>query len=410
MLTTRSRIQGWEPARSEGDEVILSSQPCQIFTFNVAGVSADTPHTYSESSTSSSSCFRQDMQPVSEAPNPRKGSPGWIPRPRNPFIIFRCDYVRKHSGSKASDKSLSKRAAEAWRCLPAKDKEYYLRLADDAKVAHERMYPDYVYKPRKRVASGPVGCKSSSRKHHPYPTGQRSCAKSQQPVSLKNDGADSSRRRSTSLPLKTPSIPFLVRPEPPTHAARRAMSVEKSTTQAQNSPVDTSIDGTEGTVTAVADMVIPEPSEGDGVGYGTSPLDAVSSSLTSWDGVYYQSSNAQVMPFEPYWPPDSTCTSPSTASTTHHYCYDEAHTGETHVIGQQPWQHETYTTKQYPYYTAYPYDTQLGEVSLHAAARGYALGNFERGMNEYAATNGDCLAFDMSYEEEQKVFEGFIRF
>ncbi|KAF8471660.1 hypothetical protein DFH94DRAFT_610458, partial [Russula ochroleuca] len=77
------------------------------------------------------------------------------PRPRNAFIIFRCEYSRKHARdsndssdrSNRSDKTLSKRAAEEWRCLSAADREQYKTLAEQEKAAHALQNPDYRFKP-----------------------------------------------------------------------------------------------------------------------------------------------------------------------------------------------------------------------------------------------------------------------
>ncbi|KAI0312113.1 high mobility group box domain-containing protein, partial [Amylostereum chailletii] len=77
-----------------------------------------------------------------------------IKRPRNSFIIFRCDYVRDHSGTAltGSDKykRLSKRAADAWRKLPRAKKAEYVQLSAKEKEEHARLYPDYIYRPNKR--------------------------------------------------------------------------------------------------------------------------------------------------------------------------------------------------------------------------------------------------------------------
>ncbi|KAA1477712.1 hypothetical protein DENSPDRAFT_787067, partial [Dentipellis sp. KUC8613] len=88
--------------------------------------------------------------------------PSWVPRPRNAFIIFRCDYAREHardvvvaspSSSIPSDKTLSKRAAEAWKRLPAEQKEEYKGRAEQEKDEHARQNPHYRFKPMRRPTS-----------------------------------------------------------------------------------------------------------------------------------------------------------------------------------------------------------------------------------------------------------------
>jgi hypothetical protein len=84
--------------------------------------------------------------------------PSWVPRPRNAFIIFRCEYSREHSGVAAgatattpqSDKTLSKRAAEAWKQLPPSERERYKDLANKEKEEHARLNPNYRFRPVKR--------------------------------------------------------------------------------------------------------------------------------------------------------------------------------------------------------------------------------------------------------------------
>ena len=88
--------------------------------------------------------------------------PDWVPRPRNAFIIFRCEYSRKHARdpsdpsdrSSRSDKTLSKRAGEEWRCLAAAEREQYKILAEQEKAAHALQNPDYRFKPVRRPPPG----------------------------------------------------------------------------------------------------------------------------------------------------------------------------------------------------------------------------------------------------------------
>ncbi|KAG9318092.1 hypothetical protein JVU11DRAFT_159 [Chiua virens] len=113
------------------------------------------------------------VSPTSTAPSSdrraqrnRNRDPTWIPRPRNAFIIFRCEFSRGHSqGSHESQddddvtntvtvKTLSKRAAEAWKRLPPLERERYKALADKEREEHARRYPHYRFRPVKRQALG----------------------------------------------------------------------------------------------------------------------------------------------------------------------------------------------------------------------------------------------------------------
>ena len=85
----------------------------------------------------------------------------WVARPRNAFIIFRCEYVRRHSrmsrrarGTGAPvEKSLSKRAAEAWHQLSNEERDHFKALAEDERREHARLYPYYRFRPVKRPQS-----------------------------------------------------------------------------------------------------------------------------------------------------------------------------------------------------------------------------------------------------------------
>ncbi|KAG6879892.1 hypothetical protein C0992_009883 [Termitomyces sp. T32_za158] len=89
----------------------------------------------------------------------RRGHPAWVARPRNAFIIFRCEYARKHAkqGKRVrhppgtnTEKTVSKLAAEAWHDLPAEKKDHYKELAEQEKEQHARVHPDYRFRPVKK--------------------------------------------------------------------------------------------------------------------------------------------------------------------------------------------------------------------------------------------------------------------
>lgn len=98
----------------------------------------------------------------------RLRDPNWIPRPRNAFIIFRCEYAREHAryapGEPTrilTDKTLSKRAGDAWKKLPAAKRAIFKKRADVEREEHARQYPTYRFNPtrpsaRSRSQSSPV--------------------------------------------------------------------------------------------------------------------------------------------------------------------------------------------------------------------------------------------------------------
>lgn len=153
MPATLSRIFGWSPPPNETFvEVDVPDQPLppQLPTFPTA----------EPSSPASSTSGLSDSQTEHRSESLRKGDPGWVARPRNEFILFRCDYVRKHTkdgGNKRNrrhpgqeaEKTLSKLAAEAWRALPQEERLYWREQANLERDDHARKYPDYRYRPKK---------------------------------------------------------------------------------------------------------------------------------------------------------------------------------------------------------------------------------------------------------------------
>lgn len=186
MSLTEGFVSGWVPSYGDDDDVdisnsypvklpdeLLSSPPLSRTSSNDShshhfsienapspGSSVDgshTDHSYPPFSSSDRRAIRN-----------RQRDPDWVPRPRNAFIIFRCEYSRKHARdsndtsdkSNRSDKTLSKRAAEEWRCLSAEEREQYKILAMQEKAAHALQNPDYRFKPVRRT---PLGVASRSR-------------------------------------------------------------------------------------------------------------------------------------------------------------------------------------------------------------------------------------------------------
>lgn len=106
----------------------------------------------------SSSSYQPYDNPTSARRNKakRQQDPSWAPRPPNAFILFRRDYVTKHKGehdlSDNKEKTLSKRAGEAWRSLSLDEKEPWFVRAKDEALCHASAYPNYVFRPRKHLS------------------------------------------------------------------------------------------------------------------------------------------------------------------------------------------------------------------------------------------------------------------
>jgi hypothetical protein len=187
MSLTEGFVSGWVPSYGDDDDVDISNS----YPVTLPDELLSSP---SLSRTSSNDSHSHHFSSIENAPSPgssvdgshtdpsyppfsssdrravrnRQRDPDWVPRPRNAFIIFRCEYSRKHARDSndtsdkpsRSDKTLSKRAAEEWRCLSTEEREQYKILAVQEKAAHALQNPDYRFKPVRRT---PTGIASRSR-------------------------------------------------------------------------------------------------------------------------------------------------------------------------------------------------------------------------------------------------------
>src|ERR1700733_5517339 len=102
-----SRIFGWSPSKREEHvdipprPTLRRPSPLRIYT---GGISRGLDHkpdqpspTGYEMASPASSIYSLSLDGGSQAdPEPlRRGDPDWVARPRNPFIIFRCEYSRE---------------------------------------------------------------------------------------------------------------------------------------------------------------------------------------------------------------------------------------------------------------------------------------------------------------------------
>ena len=159
-------LGGAGPKVEEDDDTPLEpNNPCNAnfrmhsFITTENGSHQESPVPTSPASSDSSFSHESGISSVHDPP--RRGEPAWIARPRNPFIIFRCEYSREHSrgngkrvrrppGSQPIEKTLSKKAAEAWHQLSPQEKNRFKELADKEKEEHARLHPNYRFKPMKR--------------------------------------------------------------------------------------------------------------------------------------------------------------------------------------------------------------------------------------------------------------------
>ncbi|SJL12590.1 uncharacterized protein ARMOST_16018 [Armillaria ostoyae] len=83
----------------------------------------------------------------------QKQPQGRIRRPRSAFILFRCDFVRQKSVPPSVERNpcnLSPIAASLWRGMTALQQQPWKMLAEQEKMEHAVLYPDYKFQPRRR--------------------------------------------------------------------------------------------------------------------------------------------------------------------------------------------------------------------------------------------------------------------
>ena len=133
-----------------------------------------------------------------------------VPRPRNAFIIFRCDYTHKYvanggseRASETENKSLSKRAGEAWRNEKPETKRYYKRLADEERALHRINHPDYRFRPKRQKSAGQTDGRQSPKRKASGPCSKRSASRSSSVSSVECSNIS----QNDPLQIKTITIP-----------------------------------------------------------------------------------------------------------------------------------------------------------------------------------------------------------
>ncbi len=103
------------------------------------------------------------LEPFSGSPSPaarkkshsRRREEGYVPRPRNSFIVFRSWWIAKQraSANGAGDgqqNELSKLAGKAWRLMSEEDKQGFIEVANEEQQRHKIEHPNYQYTPTPR--------------------------------------------------------------------------------------------------------------------------------------------------------------------------------------------------------------------------------------------------------------------
>ncbi|KAF9476161.1 HMG-box, partial [Pholiota conissans] len=74
--------------------------------------------------------------------------PGYVPRPRNAFIVFRSHYIQESRASgEVQQNELSKAAGRAWRSMTDDEQRVFKEIADQEHAEHKIAHPNYQYVP-----------------------------------------------------------------------------------------------------------------------------------------------------------------------------------------------------------------------------------------------------------------------
>ncbi|KAJ7199001.1 high mobility group box domain-containing protein, partial [Mycena pura] len=73
-----------------------------------------------------------------------------VPRPANAFLCFRSLYIQEQKATAqpaARQTDYSRRAAQLWNSMSAKERRPYKDIADRIQAEHSALHPDYRYIP-----------------------------------------------------------------------------------------------------------------------------------------------------------------------------------------------------------------------------------------------------------------------
>jgi HMG (high mobility group) box len=95
-------------------------------------------------------------EPQTKKSHSRKQPEGHIPRPRNAFILFRCDFVaqKKIPASVEPDhRNISRIVGRIWKAMSDDDRRPWVEEARKEREKHKRLYPQYRYSPTSASAA-----------------------------------------------------------------------------------------------------------------------------------------------------------------------------------------------------------------------------------------------------------------
>ena len=99
----------------------------------------------------------------------RKQPNGHIPRPRNAFILFRCDFVaqKKIPASVEPDhRNISRIVGRIWKAMSDEDRRPWIEEAKREREKHKRLYPQYRYSPSSTATAAAASPLKEKRTHY----------------------------------------------------------------------------------------------------------------------------------------------------------------------------------------------------------------------------------------------------
>lgn len=176
---------------------------------------------------------------------PKKGDDDYIKRPENAFILFRrkCCEERQAAQEEAAagidgparkqrQADLSKTISQQWKGLTTEERRHWEELAKEKKKEHEKLYPDYVYRPqRAKDKDGRVKARKSSKGAIRDETDQETDSERVSfvlPVASQRHHGRSASAPSPPLPYQSIQLPNVYMPSCPTSPSLMPMIIRRA--------------------------------------------------------------------------------------------------------------------------------------------------------------------------------------